>query len=416
MLQCLPTFLWRELVYYRPQWFGFCVPFVWTLVWWLPVMISTESFDKYTAKDENQDALVGWPFALMMLFGSLVAGGTSEGGGAVAFPVMTLVFERTSFVARDFSLMIQSVGMTAAAFSILYSNLQIEKHAVLWTNLGGIPGCVLGILFVSPHIPGDVSKMLFVAVWSTFAFALWILNRDEERHVCLEIPRFNRYKGAVLVIVGFVGGIFTSIAGSGIDIMSFSALTLMFHVSEKSATPTSVVLMGCNTCIGFLTQLFLAPYVLSDSVQEDMIPQLDTDIFSNTTTLCKAPFDGGCIAAQTWRYFLCAAIIVPCGAPMGAFLASFVHRLVYAYVVYIFNAIQLVTAFVIVTQTAATGTVFSLGVVLAAIAFYSFTKIGDWLDDSSDDGASSAAAAVTPHAKATPENASGEVEIELRRA
>ena len=28
------------------------------------------------------------PFALMMLFGSLIAGGTSEGGGAVAYPVM----------------------------------------------------------------------------------------------------------------------------------------------------------------------------------------------------------------------------------------------------------------------------------------------------------------------------------------
>ena len=37
-------------------------------------------------------------------------GMTSEGGGAVAFPVMTLALNITPAVARDFSLMIQSCG------------------------------------------------------------------------------------------------------------------------------------------------------------------------------------------------------------------------------------------------------------------------------------------------------------------
>ena len=35
---------------------------------------------------------------------------TSEGGGAVAFPVMTLALNISPGVARDFSLMIQSCG------------------------------------------------------------------------------------------------------------------------------------------------------------------------------------------------------------------------------------------------------------------------------------------------------------------
>jgi hypothetical protein len=55
-----------------------------------------------------------------MVFGSMVAGATSEGGAAVAFPVMTLVFGIALAVARDFSFMIQSVGMTCASFTILY--------------------------------------------------------------------------------------------------------------------------------------------------------------------------------------------------------------------------------------------------------------------------------------------------------
>ena len=40
----------------------------------------------------------------------LFAGMTSEGGGAVAFPVMTLALGIKPAVARDFSLMIQSCG------------------------------------------------------------------------------------------------------------------------------------------------------------------------------------------------------------------------------------------------------------------------------------------------------------------
>jgi hypothetical protein len=39
-----------------------------------------------------------------------VAGATSEGGGAVAFPVMTLALKIKPAIARDFSLMTQSCG------------------------------------------------------------------------------------------------------------------------------------------------------------------------------------------------------------------------------------------------------------------------------------------------------------------
>jgi hypothetical protein len=48
--------------------------------------------------------------SLTMIFGSMVAGATSEGGGAVAFPVMTLALKIPPSIARDFSLMTQSCG------------------------------------------------------------------------------------------------------------------------------------------------------------------------------------------------------------------------------------------------------------------------------------------------------------------
>jgi len=48
---------------------------------------------------------------LTMVVGSIIAGMTSEGGGAVAFPVNSLLLHIETEVARDFSLMVQSCGL-----------------------------------------------------------------------------------------------------------------------------------------------------------------------------------------------------------------------------------------------------------------------------------------------------------------
>ncbi|MEO0975313.1 MAG: sulfite exporter TauE/SafE family protein, partial [Pseudomonadota bacterium] len=47
-----------------------------------------------------------WFIMPTMLVGSLIAGATAEGGGAVAFPVLTLGLGVAPHVARDFTLMI----------------------------------------------------------------------------------------------------------------------------------------------------------------------------------------------------------------------------------------------------------------------------------------------------------------------
>lgn len=58
-----------------------------------------------------------WKVALTMVFGSLVGGGTSEGGGAIAFPIFTKLLHIAPVDARNFSLAIQSVGMGSASLS-----------------------------------------------------------------------------------------------------------------------------------------------------------------------------------------------------------------------------------------------------------------------------------------------------------
>ena len=87
--------------------------------------------------------------------------------------------------------------------------------------------------------------MLFVSIWGSFAIALFLLNHTDKRRIR---PRADIGSIGIpaLLLSGFIGGIFTSIAGSGVDIAIFSVLTLFFRVSEKIAPPTSVVLMGEN--------------------------------------------------------------------------------------------------------------------------------------------------------------------------
>jgi hypothetical protein len=45
----------------------------------------------------------------------------------------------------------------------------------------------------------------------------------------LDRQNFTVWKAVALVLTGFVGGIFTAIAGSGVDICSFSILSLLFR-------------------------------------------------------------------------------------------------------------------------------------------------------------------------------------------
>ena len=59
--------------------------------------------------------------SVTMVFGALIAGATSEGGGAVAFPVMTLALGIKPTIARDFSIMIQSCGkLLKHCFTLLF--------------------------------------------------------------------------------------------------------------------------------------------------------------------------------------------------------------------------------------------------------------------------------------------------------
>eukprot|EP00811_Abedinium_folium_P032700 NODE_5724_length_1740_cov_9.951023.p1 GENE.NODE_5724_length_1740_cov_9.951023~~NODE_5724_length_1740_cov_9.951023.p1 ORF type:complete len:469 (-),score=167.43 NODE_5724_length_1740_cov_9.951023:279-1685(-) len=316
------------------------VPVIVVWLFWWPFMAAGgyqpgsdgTSFHLFTDTEDTGSAEGNprWHMAITMVFGSMIAGSTSEGGAAVAFPVMTLAMGIKPRVARDFSFMIQSTGMVAAAFTIIWMKVKIEWKSVIYVSLGGIMGICVSLKYIVPELLPPYVKMYFVVIWSAFAFALYWVNRLRDRKTYANIPNWEggvvwrstsnpewinvNWKACALLGFGFLGGVFSGMAGSGIDICSFAALTLLFRVSEKTSTPTSVVLMGINTCFGFI----------------------------------YSEFGMGGVEEHAWGYLFCCMPIVVIGAPLGSIIGSHVHRLTLAAMIYVITFAELIGALYIV--------------------------------------------------------------------
>jgi uncharacterized membrane protein YfcA len=85
-------------------------------------------------------------------------------------------------------------------------------------------------------------------------------------------------------------------------------MTLLFRISEKVATPTTIVLMATNSAIGFYWR------------------QLMMSSISNLA----------------WEYFAVCIPVVTVFAPFGSLLASHFHRLVLATAIYILECLALI--------------------------------------------------------------------------
>jgi uncharacterized membrane protein YfcA len=201
--------------------------------------------------------IVDWRVALTMVFGSLVGGGTSEGGGAIAFPIFTKLLHIAPRDARNFSLAIQSIGMGAATVSILYLRIPIERRTLLYAGLPGILGVALGAVFVAPRIPPIFVRTSFTVLVSSMAVALLLVNREKDVLRNRVMPIFGPGEKTILVLAGLLGGVISALVGTGENSVVFMVMVLLFRVDEKIVTPTTVVLMTMVTIPGFLLHLFL---------------------------------------------------------------------------------------------------------------------------------------------------------------
>ncbi|MDJ1183365.1 sulfite exporter TauE/SafE family protein [Roseofilum casamattae] len=232
-----------------------------------------------------------WTIAVTMIFGSTVAGGTSLGGGAVAFPVFTKVLQISPDDAKMFSLAIQSIGMTSAAIAIILTGIRVDWRVIRWGSIGGAIGMALGATLLAPILPPDVIKMSFTVMLASFGVTLLALNRLP-RDFHLEMPIWTANEQKIWLLAGMMGGIMSSLVGSGIDVFCFSVMVILFRFCERVATPTSVILMATNAVFGFAFHAFIL-----DSFMEPV-----------------------------QSYWLAAIPVVVVGAPLGAMLCNLLNR------------------------------------------------------------------------------------------
>lgn len=192
-----------------------------------------------------------WPSALTMIFGSFIAGSSPEGSAAVSYPIFTLLLNIPPPVARNFSFAIQSIGMTCATLLILGLRIKVEWNYIKFVTLGGVFGLLFGTYKIVPLVSPIMAKLFFVSLWLSFGIALWIENSRPTRKVFDEILNFNAKDKQRLILFGFIGGIISSLFGTGINIFTYCIMTIYYGVSEKVATPSSVIIMTIETLLGF---------------------------------------------------------------------------------------------------------------------------------------------------------------------
>jgi uncharacterized protein len=241
-----------------------------------------------------------------MIFGAFVAGSSPEGSAAIAYPVFTLLLDIDPSTTRNFAFAIQSLGMTAASILILNLKIKVDWSYIRYVVTTGVVGLIIGTLYVVPYISPPLAKLFFVSLWFSFGIVLWQVNRQKDRTTFDQIQNFSTADKYKLMAFGLVGGIISSIFGTGINIFTYCFMVIYYKVSEKVATPSSVIIMTIETLIGFGFHYFWIK---------------DFNMDSHHMWVSCIPF-----------------VIVM--APLGAYIISKIHRLTVARMLYAILLVQ----------------------------------------------------------------------------
>jgi uncharacterized protein len=166
----------------------------------------------------------------------------------------------------------------------------VELQLIFWVSLGGIPG-IISAVYLSPIIPANIIKISFSMIISSFALIFLFLNKTNNNYNYNIINR-NIQQKILFLIVGFVGGTISGLVGSGMEILIFAAMILLFNICEKISTATFIVLMTFNSLVEFLVHKLL--------IGDFITPVID--------------------------YWLATVPVVVIGAPLGAIIFSYLNK------------------------------------------------------------------------------------------
>ncbi|MEZ5379931.1 MAG: TSUP family transporter [Acidimicrobiales bacterium] len=262
-----------------------------------------------------------WVSALTMVFGSFVAGATPQGGGAVAFPVFTKVLDVPAEAARSFSLCIQTVGMGCASASILINRRTIEWRSAL-TGAGVGASTMLATLlllgdrtkpFWPVDLPGPYVKVTFTIVLLSMAWVVILSRRVPVRSVTDRLPDLHLRLRIALVVAGAIGGVAAALVGSGVDLMIYLFVVVLFGVRAGVGVPTSVVAMALVSMVGFVVLGLLDGQFATEISRDGLVAAIGGEQLTTPLTVRQGDLFG---------MWLAAAPIVAWGAPVGSIVAS----------------------------------------------------------------------------------------------
>ncbi len=285
-----------------------------------------------------------WEAGATMLFGSFLAGSSPEGGGAVAFPVLTKGLDVSAPVARTFGLCIQAVGMTVAAISIVLCRRPVHWRSAAIATTAAVAGFLASVFLV-----GEPDQLFWPPsigtpwVKATFSILLATTSVMMVRHLRSRggpplVTRWTRRADAALVLAAIVGGFVSALTGTGANILVFLFLVALVDVNPKVALPTAIIVMAAVSVLG------LVLFGLVDG-------QLDTTVADGVVTSVggvETSLDAS--TADLLGLWLAAVPIVAWGAPLGALAASLVTERRLVQFVAFLATVEVVTTFALVPE------------------------------------------------------------------
>jgi uncharacterized membrane protein YfcA len=229
---------------FKSKWFS--VWFGLAFLVWIALFSTFDSFGFLKAH---------WYYPAVMVLAAFVAGLTPQSGGAIAFPALSVFLHIDRVLARDFSMMIQSIGLTSASIFILTHKDTVMRNyrPVLFFVPVCLAGFVLGMNTLQA-LPVYLIQALFLSLIATFVVAYY-LHKQRGTEESLVVSTMGDV--AFLGITLFLGGMNVSLFGTGADILLYTLLITRFSMNEKSATYIAIVTQTAMSILGFGYRAFV---------------------------------------------------------------------------------------------------------------------------------------------------------------
>jgi uncharacterized membrane protein YfcA len=152
-------------------------------------------------------------------------------------------------------MMIQSIGMTSASIFILtHKDTDPSDYKPLVVL---VPVCAVGTLLgfqYLQHIPVYIIQAMFLSLSVTFVIAYYFSDhRGTETRVKVKSNLDIAYLGFILII----GGMVSSLFGTGGDVVLYLLLVSHFNMTAKKATRISIFLQASISILGFSYRAFV---------------------------------------------------------------------------------------------------------------------------------------------------------------